>query len=110
MKIKDFTSFNHPLLRGKDEFEAVHNYKLLSIHKEGSSFITFNFIGQAINSIITAVLMTEDDLPEKINPNDFSFCFLDNKYDNRKSFFICKVDSNNQILESKYYRLDSDFA
>lgn len=108
MKIKDFGFANHILLRGRDEFERKEGYKFHSLHLYGTNCMTCNFSGQAANLIITAILMTEDDLPKKINSQDFSFCFQDNQYDIRKSFFICKIDSSNNILDSKHYSHHTD--
>ena len=104
MKVKEFGTFDHVLINALDELMRKENqYKPFSFHKGGSSFLTLNLTGSAINTITTAFLMTEDDLPEKIDPNKFGYCFKDNKYDISKSFFICKVDKENKVLDSKHY-------
>ncbi len=112
MNPKDFGAFDHTLVNGIDELQRkISSLAHFTYHKGGSTFITITLTYNDAGIIKTAIIMTEDDLPEKIDRKNFKECFLDNSFDSvsDKTVFACKIDSNNQIVDSKHYSHHSHF-
>ena len=112
MKPKDFGAYDHTLVNGIDELQRkISTLSHFTYNKGGSTFITITLTDNNGGITKAAILMTEDDLPEKISRNDFKECFLDNIFNevSDKTIFLCRIDSNNNILESKHYSRHTHF-
>ena len=111
MNVINLGSLNHVFVNGLNELMIKERqYKPFSFHKQGETFITFHLSGDAVNLIKTAFLMTEENLPEKIDPYQFGYCFIDGKFDlSDKTIFLCQIDSSLKVIDSRHYFHKSHF-